>query len=159
DFRSKEEGLYDLVKRQFPGTFRSGRDLFDAELLRSHESIRAFYLFMGSLKELIVNATPTATHFFLKKLADMKKLTRVYTQNVDNLEELVGLNVDWKFEKVSKCAAQVVQLHGTMSSLRCSSCTNNYPFVTQYCDVFKQGEAPWCPGCEKRGRYHEKTRD
>ncbi|CAG8660002.1 14563_t:CDS:2, partial [Acaulospora colombiana] len=88
DFRSKEEGLYDMVKRQFPGTFRSGRDLFDAELLRSRESIRAFYLFMGSLKELILNATPTATHFFLKKLADMKKLTRVYTQNVDNLEEL-----------------------------------------------------------------------
>ncbi|KAF0506646.1 DHS-like NAD/FAD-binding domain-containing protein [Gigaspora margarita] len=147
---SSSDGLYSMIKSQYPGTFRSGKDLFDAGLLRTHESIKAFYLFMGVLKELIVNATPTATHFFIKKLADMKKLKRVYTQNIDNLEELVGLEVDWQLERVKHCQAQVVQLHGTMAKLRCSACTNNYSFATQYCDVFKQGEAPNCPGCEER---------
>ncbi|CAG8848951.1 5201_t:CDS:2, partial [Gigaspora margarita] len=61
--------------------------------------IKPFYSFIGELKELTVNAEPTATHFFIKKLADMKKLKRVYTQNIDNLEELVGLHVDWQFER------------------------------------------------------------
>ncbi|CAG8525967.1 12855_t:CDS:2 [Racocetra fulgida] len=74
----------------------------------------------------------------------------LYTQNIDNLEELVGLEVDWQLERVKHCQAQVVQLHGTMAKLRCSACTNNYSFATQYCDVFKQGEAPNCPGCEER---------
>ncbi|CAG8801229.1 8406_t:CDS:1, partial [Racocetra persica] len=44
----------------------------------------------------------------------MKKLKRVYTQNIDNLEELMGLHVDWQFEKVKNNKAQVVQLHGTL---------------------------------------------
>ncbi|CAG8856058.1 10406_t:CDS:2, partial [Gigaspora margarita] len=29
----------------------------------------------------------------------MKKLKRVYTQNIDNIEELVGFDVNWQFEK------------------------------------------------------------
>ncbi|RHZ47124.1 hypothetical protein Glove_590g24 [Diversispora epigaea] len=150
DFRNKEVGLYEQVKRQFPGIFRTGKDLFDGEMLTSHEALQAFNLFMGTLKELIVSSSPTTTHYFLKKLADMKKLTRVYTQNVDNLEESAGLKVDWKLEKITKCSAQVVQLHGTMARLRCTNCTNNYPFEIHYCNIFKQGEAPWCPNCEQR---------
>ncbi|KAF0487814.1 DHS-like NAD/FAD-binding domain-containing protein [Gigaspora margarita] len=100
--------------------------------------------------ELIVNARPTATHSFIKKLADMKKLKRVYTQNIDNLEELVGLDVDWQFERVRNCKAQVVQLHETLSKLRCNACTNICPFTLQYCDIFKEGKAPNCPKCEER---------
>src|SRR6185437_11175457 len=111
----------------------------DAQLLRTHDSIKAFNLFMGILKELIVNAKPTATHSFIKKLADMKKLKRVYTQNIDNLEELVGFDVNWQFERVKNCKAQVVQLHGTLSKLRCNACTNICPFTPQYCEIFKEG--------------------
>ncbi|RHZ88534.1 hypothetical protein Glove_22g121 [Diversispora epigaea] len=113
---------------------------------------------MGFLKEKITKANPTATHHFLKKLANMKKLTRVYTQNIDNLEEPAGLLVDWKLEKVTKYKGQVVQLHGSMERLRCMNCTNDYPFETHYCGLFKQGDAPRCPNCEERGTYHVKTR-
>ncbi|CAG8617057.1 17414_t:CDS:2 [Cetraspora pellucida] len=139
---SSSDGLYNKIKKQYSGTFRSGKDLFDARLHRTHESIKAFNLFMGLLKKLIVNAKPTATHFFIKKLADMKKLKRVYTQNIDSLEEVVGLNVDWQFERVKNYQAQVVQLHGTMANLRCNVCTNIYPFTQQFCDIFKQGRRP-----------------
>ncbi|RIB24479.1 hypothetical protein C2G38_2168512 [Gigaspora rosea] len=59
---------------------------------------KGFYSFMGELKGLIVNAESTAAHCFIKNLADMKKLSRVYTQNIDNLEELVGLDVDWQLK-------------------------------------------------------------
>ncbi|CAG8753755.1 12947_t:CDS:2, partial [Gigaspora margarita] len=144
-------GLYSMIKCKYPSTFHSGKDLFDAQLLRTHNSIKAFNLFMGVLKELIVNAKPTATHYFIKKLADLKKLKRVYTQNLDNLEELVGLHVDWQFEKVKNCKAQVVQLHGTLTNLQCNICTNVYSFTTKYCNSFKQDEAPNCPECEIRG--------
>ncbi|RIB07346.1 DHS-like NAD/FAD-binding domain-containing protein, partial [Gigaspora rosea] len=147
---SSSDGLYSIIKIQYPGIFHSGKDLFDIDLLQIHESIKAFYYFMGLLKWLIVNATPMATHFFLKKLADIKKLKRVYTQNIDNLEELVGLNVDWQLKKVKHCQALVIQLHGTMAILRCSACTKTYSFATQYCDNFKRGEAPNCPKCQKK---------
>ncbi|CAG8790625.1 14081_t:CDS:2, partial [Racocetra fulgida] len=63
-------------------------------------------------------------HFFIKKLADMKKLKRVYTQNIDNLKELAGLDVDWQFER---------------SRL-------------QYCDIFKKGETLNCPECQEKGQ-------
>ncbi|RIB18250.1 DHS-like NAD/FAD-binding domain-containing protein [Gigaspora rosea] len=149
DFISSD-GLYNMIKSQYPGVFRSGKDLFDVQLLRTHDTIKGFNLFMGILKELIVNAKPTATHSFIKKLADMKKLKRVYTQNIDNLEELVGLDIDWQFERVKNCKAQVVQLHGTLSKLRCNACTNICPFTPQYCDIFKKGKAPNCPKCEER---------
>ncbi|CAG8781800.1 3491_t:CDS:2, partial [Gigaspora margarita] len=115
---SSSDGLYNKVKEQYPETFRSGKDLFDAKLIRTNESVKAFYSFIGELKELTINAEPTVTHFFIKKLADMKKLKRVYTQNIDNLEELVGLHVDWQFERVKNYQAQVVQLHGTLANLQ-----------------------------------------
>ncbi|CAG8752713.1 10963_t:CDS:2, partial [Cetraspora pellucida] len=155
DFRSSD-GLYSKVKCKYPGTFRSGKDLFDARLLTTHESINAFNHFMGILRECILNATPTETHKFIKKLADMKKLKRVYTQNIDNLEELVGLHVDWQFENVKKNKPQVVQLHGTLAKLRCTVCTNICDFTLKYCDTFKQGKAPKCTKCKERENTRKK---
>ncbi|CAG8560874.1 34468_t:CDS:2, partial [Racocetra persica] len=105
DFRSSDS-LYSKIKRKYLGTFHSGKDLFDAYLLTTNKSINAFNNFMGVLREYILNATTTETHKFIKKLADMEKLKRVYIQNIDNLEELVGLHVDWQFEKVKNNKAQ-----------------------------------------------------
>ncbi|RIB01407.1 DHS-like NAD/FAD-binding domain-containing protein [Gigaspora rosea] len=157
DFRSSD-GLYNMIKSQYPDAFLSGKDLFDAQLLRINDSIKAFNIFMGILKEIIIKARPTATHSFIKNLADMNKLKRVYTQNIDNLEEEVGLNVDCQFERVNNCKAQVVQLHGTLSGLRCNACTNFCPFTMQYCDIFKEGEAPNCPKCEEREKIRAEQR-
>lgn len=126
------------------------------ELLRNPEAVKAFNSFMGFLKEKIVNANPTATHYFLKRLSNLKKLTRVYTQNIDNLEEPAGLIVDWKLERVTKYKSQVVQLHGSMKRLKCTSCTKDFPFEIHHCGVFKQGDAPRCPNCERRGMHHVK---
>ncbi|RIB17267.1 DHS-like NAD/FAD-binding domain-containing protein [Gigaspora rosea] len=126
DFRSSN-GLYGKIKHQYSGTFHLGKDVFDANLLKTNESTEAFNLFMGELKELIVNAKPIVTHFLIKKLADMKKLKRICAQNIDSLEELVGLNVDWQFERVKNYQAQ------------------------QFHNIFEQGEASNCPECEEKG--------
>ncbi|KAF0538766.1 Sir2 NAD+-dependent protein deacetylase [Gigaspora margarita] len=58
----------------------------------------------------------------------MKKLKRVYTQNIDNLEEIIGLEL-WNFESVKNCQAQVVQLHGKLANLQCKVFTNVYSFT------------------------------
>ncbi|CAG8854420.1 24586_t:CDS:2, partial [Gigaspora margarita] len=107
DFISSD-GLYNIIKSQYPGVFRSGKDLFDVQLLKTHETIKGFNIFMGILKELI------------------------------------------QFERVKNCKAQVVQLYGTLSKLRCNACTNICLFTLQYCDIFKEGEAPNCPECVER---------
>ncbi|RIB07910.1 hypothetical protein C2G38_2213064 [Gigaspora rosea] len=52
NFRSSE-GLYNMIKRQDPDTFRSGKNLFNAQLLRIHDSIKAFNFFMDKLEEII----------------------------------------------------------------------------------------------------------
>ncbi|CAG8481484.1 9424_t:CDS:2, partial [Cetraspora pellucida] len=139
-----------MIKSQYSSIFHSGKDLFDANFLRINESNKVFNLFMGELKELIVKTKPTATHSFIKKLVDMKKLKRVYIQNIDNLEELVGLHIDLQFEKVKNNKAQVVQLHATLEKLQCKVCTNIYEFMLQYCKIFKQNKVPKCT------RYEEK---
>ncbi|CAJ0844332.1 8493_t:CDS:2 [Entrophospora sp. SA101] len=149
DFRSAN-GLYEMVKQRFPRSFSSGQDLFDACLLRNDESIRAFYLFMGMLKEYIIKANPTPTHLFLKKLSDVGKLVRVYTQNIDNLEEVVGLQTISNIKATTKCSAKVIQLHGTMKSLKCDACSNIVGFESVHCNTLKKGAAPSCPSCEKR---------
>ncbi|CAG8478789.1 19780_t:CDS:2 [Gigaspora margarita] len=64
--------------------------------------------------------------------------------------------LDWQLEKVKNCQAQVIQLHGTIEKLRCDVGSNIYPFASQYFDIFKQGEVPYCPGCAKHERYRQK---
>ena len=60
-----------MIKQRFPGSFRSGKDLFDITMLKDSKSIRAFSMFMGILKEHVDNAKPTPTHHFLKKLDEI----------------------------------------------------------------------------------------
>lgn len=90
DFRS-QDGLYALVKSRYPTTFLKGRDLFSSTLFRDPASTALFYTFISQLKQSIDKATPGPTHDFLRTLDLKGKLLRSYTQNVDGMEERVGL--------------------------------------------------------------------
>jgi NAD-dependent SIR2 family protein deacetylase len=59
----------------------------------------------------------TDTHRFLRILKHSSKLQRCYTQNFDGLEARAGLNNNLGFDD-----CEVVQLHGNLDSLRCTSC-------------------------------------
>ncbi|KAG8935609.1 hypothetical protein FRC02_007320 [Tulasnella sp. 418] len=50
-----------------------------------------FNAMIANLSDTARQASPTSFHQFLKSLDDMGKLTRVYTQNIDCLEEKAGL--------------------------------------------------------------------
>ncbi|KAF9199152.1 hypothetical protein BGZ49_010768 [Haplosporangium sp. Z 27] len=148
DFRSAD-GLYNLVKKQYPKTVLKGKDLFDANLFRDCATTAVFYTFISELHAQTLKAKPSPTHHFIKMLSEKGKLLRCYTQNIDCLEEELGMDTSLVCEKGKvKKDVNVVQLHGSLRKLKCTICSEPYGFLTDYEKVFREGEAPDCPKCE-----------
>ena len=158
DFRSSD-GLYALVKKQYPDTILKGRDLFDASLFRDPTSTSIFYSFISQLKQSIDVASPSRTHQFIRTLDEKKKLLRSYTQNIDGLEEKAGLigssgqdvKADGKGKgKLRAKDVRNVQLHGDIHRVRCTLCSIDLPCKEEYLQLFTSGSAPDCPECTSR---------
>ncbi|KAJ3488208.1 hypothetical protein NLI96_g3022 [Meripilus lineatus] len=158
DFRSSD-GLYALVKQQYPDVVLKGRDLFDASLFRDPTSTSVFYTFISKLKESIDSASPSSTHNFLKTLDSKQRLLRSYTQNIDGLEERVGLlsssSEGAKSKGKGKSKLRVkdvrsVQLHGDIHLVRCTLCSAEFSYTEEYMNMFNEGVAPSCPECVSR---------
>ncbi|SPQ24019.1 1a667816-6388-456f-8f71-85c5c1fcc189 [Thermothielavioides terrestris] len=69
-----------------------GRDLFDARIWSCPIKTSVFYTFVSTLRQKVRSAEPTSSHRFVSVLRDSRKLVRCYTQNIDQLEERVGLS-------------------------------------------------------------------
>ena len=69
-----------------------GKDLFDANIWSDPIRTSVFYTFATSLRQKIKSAEPTTSHRFISHLRDRGKLVRCYTQNIDQIEEKVGLS-------------------------------------------------------------------
>ncbi|KAI0296223.1 DHS-like NAD/FAD-binding domain-containing protein [Russula brevipes] len=158
DFRSSD-GLYALVKKQYPDAILKGRDLFDASLFRDPTSTSIFYSFISQLKQSIDLASPSRTHNFIRTLDEKKKLLRSYTQNIDGLEEKAGLigsssqevRADGKGKgKLRAKDVRNVQLHGDIHRVRCTLCSADLPCKEEYLQLFTAGLAPECPECTSR---------
>ncbi|KAF9266476.1 DHS-like NAD/FAD-binding domain-containing protein [Marasmius fiardii PR-910] len=92
DFRSPE-GLFQTLKRDNPReALTSGKDLFDASVFNSEHTTSLFCQMICQLSDLSKSAQPTPFHKFLKALDNSGKLLRVYTQNIDAIEEKSGLS-------------------------------------------------------------------
>ncbi|KAF7297144.1 DHS-like NAD/FAD-binding domain-containing protein [Mycena indigotica] len=91
DFRSPE-GLFQTLKRENPKeVLSSGKDLFDASVFQSENTTSLFYQMIARLSELSTAASPTQFHKLLHALETRGRLLRVYTQNIDAIEEKSGL--------------------------------------------------------------------
>lgn len=101
DFRSPKTGLYsNLKKYQLP----YAEAIFDIEYFCERPEP-----FFTLAKELYPGRyKPTLTHFFLRLLADEGLLLRLYTQNIDMLERLAGIDDDL-----------LIEAHGSFHSARC----------------------------------------
>lgn len=161
DFRSSD-GLYALVKQQYPDVVLKGRDLFDASLFRDATSTAVFYTFISQLKQSIDRASPSPTHKFLEVLDSKRKLLRSYTQNIDGLEEQAGLlgtsseqaKADAKGKgRLRTKDVRNVQLHGDIHRVRCTLCSAQFPCTTEHLEAFDRGMAPDCPECSMRCEY------
>lgn len=69
-----------------------GRDLFDASIWACPVRTSVFYTFATTLRQRVRDVTPTSSHVFIGHLRDRGKLVRCYTQNIDRIEEKVGLS-------------------------------------------------------------------
>ncbi|KAG1762978.1 DHS-like NAD/FAD-binding domain-containing protein [Suillus occidentalis] len=158
DFRSSD-GLYSLVKERYPDIVLKGRDLFDASLFRDSASTSVFYTFISQLKRSIDAATPAPTHKFIQTLDTKHKLVRSYTQNIDGLEERIGLRGSSsqqaktsgkKKPKLKSKEVRNVQLHGDIHRVRCTFCSTEMPCTEEHLHAFENGKAPNCPECTSR---------
>src|SRR5271169_6100239 len=106
--------------------------MFDIEVFRNDP--RIFYSFA---RQILPSATAfSPTHAFLKLLQDKNKLLRVYTQNIDNLEQLAGIKED-----------KLVQCHGSFATASCMRCKLQVSGEEIREDVLN-GVVPKCPACE-----------
>lgn len=109
DFRSPGTGLYDnLASYNLP----SPQAIFDIEFFQENPKpffVLAKELYPGSFK-------PTLCHYFIKMLDDKGKLLRHYTQNIDTLERVAGLDPE-----------KLVEAHGTFYTSHCLKCQKEYP--------------------------------
>lgn len=73
-----------------------GRDLFDCNIWSDPLKTSVFYRFATTLRQKVKEVEPTTTHHFIARLRDIGKLSRVYTQNIDEIEKKIGLSTDLK---------------------------------------------------------------
>lgn len=172
DFRS-QEGLYALCPSSTASNI-TGQDLFSAHCLTRPDTLAAFNTFIGNLSTLCAKAQPTRTHALLRALEARPKLSprgekkgrgegkgrllRVYTQNIDGLEDKIGLgNGVSSHGKQSQAASNssantplVIKLHGSLSDSRCTLCQTTMPTSTKYTELYTSGQSPSCPTCADR---------
>ena len=171
DFRSSE-GLYNLVKKEHPNiSLGTGKEMFDISLFRDEMKIAVWATFMEKLYSSCRVATPTKTHKFIAHLKDRGKLLRCYTQNIDGLEESLGLELSSEqpsdtqeengattisrsnsfasFSNAKWKNYDVVQLHGDLNTLSCTRCFHVFNWSRSRTRSLRNGELPTCPNCEE----------
>jgi NAD-dependent SIR2 family protein deacetylase len=104
DFRTPGTGLYDNLKEY---NLSQAEDVFDISYF-SRNPI-PFYTLAKELRP--GQFTPTMTHHMIALVAEAGMLLRCYTQNIDGLERLAGLDEE-----------KLVEAHGTFSTASCPSC-------------------------------------
>ncbi|KAJ3192670.1 NAD-dependent histone deacetylase sir2 [Irineochytrium annulatum] len=134
DFRS-ENGIYSRLT-EF--------DLEDPQVL-GMDAVRALFI---SLKQMFdieyfqyrpeeiypKEFTPSASHRFIKLLESKKKLLRNYTQNIDTLENAVGIQ-------------RVFQCHGSFATASCVQCKKKYKGEFLQKAIYSK-QVQYCNKCE-----------
>mmetsp|Transcript_27154 Transcript_27154/g.46505 ORF Transcript_27154/g.46505 Transcript_27154/m.46505 type:complete len:814 (+) Transcript_27154:29-2470(+) len=127
DFRSPESGIYSKIS---PGQF-------SMEFLATQP--QEFYNFVRETFGFVIDkkVKPSSTHYFLKLLADKGLLHRLYTQNIDNIEKLAGID-----------DSLIVEAHGSFGSARCASCMKPVEDMENgFWGPIRDSEIPSCKQC------------
>ncbi|KAL6121451.1 NAD-dependent protein deacetylase [Nucleospora cyclopteri] len=116
DFRS-ENGVFKKLRKELKIT---GEQFFSYEYgLRENRQLYLKYI--AKLKFISEKASPNAVHKFLSKIPK----TRVYTQNIDGLEERGGTLF------TSKKDTKGIYLHGNLKNLSCIYCSHKIKFSAE----------------------------
>ncbi|XP_070354896.1 NAD-dependent protein deacetylase sirtuin-2 isoform X2 [Equus asinus] len=131
DFRSPSTGLYaNLEKYHLPYP----EAIFEIGYFKKHPEP-----FFALAKELYPGQfKPTICHYFLRLLKEKGLLLRCYTQNIDTLERVAGLEPE-----------DLVEAHGTFYTSHCISpvCRREYTLGWMKEKIFSQ-VTPRCEKCQ-----------
>jgi NAD-dependent deacetylase sirtuin 1 len=127
DFRSRD-GIYARLSVDFPD-LPDPQAMFDINYF--HKDQRPFFKFA---KEIYPGQfEPSICHKFIKQIEKNGKLLRNYTQNIDTLEQAVGI------ERVITC-------HGSFKTATCTNCKHQVSCEVIREDIFAQ-RIPLCVKC------------
>ncbi|KAI7900635.1 DHS-like NAD/FAD-binding domain-containing protein [Cokeromyces recurvatus] len=130
DFRSKGTGLYhNLQKFNLP----YAEAVFDIEYFL--ERPEPFY---ALAKELYPGRfLPTKTHYFIRLLQEKGILLRNFTQNIDTLERMTGLDPTY-----------IIEAHGSFATASCVECKRRAdPEMVKKAAL--KGQVPRCIDCDQ----------
>ncbi|CEP17921.1 hypothetical protein [Parasitella parasitica] len=130
DFRSKDTGLYhNLQKFDLP----YAEAVFDIEYFL--EKPEPFY---ALAKELYPGKfLPTKTHYFIQLLQKKGVLLRNFTQNIDTLERMTGLDQDY-----------IIEAHGSFATASCVECDTKADSEMVRLHTL-DGKVPHCEECNQ----------
>jgi NAD-dependent deacetylase len=123
DFRSEGTGLW---SRDEP--------LEVASLMSFRTAPERFFEWFRPLAGQIFYAKANAAHLALAELEAAGRVQTIVTQNIDALHQKAG----------SKC---VVETHGTMRTLTCTNCYQNYDSELYLKSFIEEGLVPTCSAC------------
>ena len=130
DFRSSK-GFYSQL--EYLG-LTDPQEVFDLDFFHADPAI--FYLIAHMILPPAEKYTPL--HAFIKLLQDKGKLLRNYTQNIDNLEGVVGIDPE-----------KLIQCHGSFAYALCVTCGYRVPGEEIYPQI-RNKEIPYCRKCNSR---------
>jgi NAD-dependent deacetylase len=125
DFRSANQGLW----TQFS-------PMEVASLTTFRHNPEKFFKWLQPLARQIWLAKPNSAHRAMARLERRNHIQAIVTQNIDGLHQKAGSN-------------NVIEVHGTLKSLTCIGCYQQYqaePFLEPYIEF---AEIPCCPKCSK----------
>ena len=142
DFRSSH-GLFKSLRGEHK-LKGSGKELFDASVYKDDSSTSSFHDMVRKLSKLSETAKPTQFHRLIARLAKENRLLRLYTQNVDGLENSLGpLKTQVPLSHKAPWP-RTVQLHGGLEKMMCQKCRHISDFQPH---LFEGPEPPPCPEC------------
>jgi NAD-dependent deacetylase len=123
DFRSQGTGLW-----QKDDPFQV------ASLTAFKYTPEKFFNWLRPLAKNIWQAKPNPAHIALAQLEKAGWIKAIITQNIDGLHQAAG-------------AENVIEVHGSATSLTCLSCQKSYPVSSFVQPFLMAGEMPHCPNC------------
>lgn len=128
DFRSRQGGFYTrLVEAGFSG----GEELFEIENFDNTPEV--FFQYAGEILPNCKRVSPT--HAFIRLLQDKDRLQTNYTQNIDNLESIAGID-----------QSRLIQCHGSFGTATCRKCGYKVKGTEIFDDIRAQ-RVPMCKRC------------
>jgi NAD-dependent deacetylase len=94
-----------------------------------------FFTWFRPLVTSIFESKPNPAHLALVELEQNDKLHAIITQNIDILHQKSG-------------ATHVIKLHGTLATLTCTQCYQQYNYQPYLPPFVETGKIPHCPKCQ-----------